>query len=360
MSGKQVRSAELVRAAKKLKRKVKGRGVFPGQHTKYGCIFQAQKFKADGTITYQGPRFHNLILDCGLDALGHSSMDYMMRRCRVGTDNTAPSEGQTGLISQVAQTDTRYSHTWGEQTTEPIYAYIRTTFEFSIGTFSGDNLAEVALGKDRGDYDVLNRQLFKDEDGNNTTITVLSDEGLRVTAEFRAYSDLQPGEYEEGSFELDIEEDSGADSSGASVMINYTREIYSQYFRKDQTLGWDFQDDHLCGDGKIAKIFDSPGPFGNPGTKQSSVNYSSYTSGDFYRDVEFVWNPSTYEGDVGGVATGCDAYGQGFMDLFTFDSGDAFHKSDIEELRLNVRFTWGRYEPDSASGSESGSESGSV
>ncbi len=306
------------------------KSLYIADHFSVGCLFKAQKFKADGTITYDGPWFHNLILDVGLDNMYDNSLRGLVRYCNVGTDNTAPATGQNGLLNWIAATSNTYgSDTYGGTTDDPMYAWFKRTHEFSIGTFSGDNLTEVGLSYGN-DSTYLNRQLFKDTEGNTTTITVASDEGLRVIFELRIYSDLQAGATSTGSFTLD--------DCGNNVTVNYTREVNSDAF-----LGGNYSSIAIqVYNNTRAGVSDDDTDF-DFHTEMDSKS-ESYTSGNFYTDIEFTWNPGTYVGTISSIFAGYRGDGCVVVtSAFRLDSGDEFDLEDTEELKITIRRSWGRY-----------------
>ncbi len=136
--------------------------------------------KEDGSQRVLSDWQDNLILDGGLDRIGvGSSWD----RCQVGTGSTAPANGQTALSSLLASTTSVTAQTAGTNSPTNTYAWARRTYRFDLGAAAG-NLAEVGVGWSGG---LFSRALIKDELGNPTTITVLSDEYLDVIYEIRAY-----------------------------------------------------------------------------------------------------------------------------------------------------------------------------
>lgn len=138
--------------------------------------------KLDGTSRDLTPWFDNLILDAGLERMASGGT---MAKCRVGTGTTQPAVGQTALVAQVAEGDF-LSYTSGYESVNDTYGWIRITYRFPVGTAAG-NLSEVGVGWSDGGVGLFSRSRIKDANGNDTTITVLSDEILDVFYEFRMY-----------------------------------------------------------------------------------------------------------------------------------------------------------------------------
>lgn len=128
--------------------------------------------------------FDNLILNQGLDRVAQGAwIDY----CQVGTGNTAPANGQTGLVSWLAGSNTRgvadvTSYVPGPP---PYHELIRTT-RFATGVATG-TLAEVGMGWASSGSTLFSRALILDGGGSPTTITILSDETLDVEYTLRVY-----------------------------------------------------------------------------------------------------------------------------------------------------------------------------
>lgn len=299
------------------------------QHVMLDCVFTVQKFNASG-IVYQGKPFHNLILDVGLDQFAGNSMRNLTRWMNVGDDNTAPAVSQNGLLSHVASTDNTYETNESGQAIDPAHTSRIVTREFAIGSCTG-NLTEVGLSVSEND-NYFNRQLFRDEAGDPTTITVLSDEGLRVTAELRIYSDLQAGVTETGSFDLN------------GSPLGYTREVDTNRFA-DVDCGTydDCVPARFRGASFVARLREETTLYtGNDGNFDEKT-ISSYVAGNFYADVEFVWLAGTFVGDAASVALGYDGTGtfEGYLSTFVFDTPITL--TDTEQLTLNFRRSWGRY-----------------
>lgn len=127
--------------------------------------------------------FNNLVLDVGLNRIGTGTW---FSSCHVGTSSVAPVTTDVALGNQIAVTSTKNgADTGGTAATSPFYTFRRATFRFNAGTFSGQNLAEVAIGW--GGTNIFNRALIRDNLGDPTTITVLSTEVLDILTEVRIY-----------------------------------------------------------------------------------------------------------------------------------------------------------------------------
>lgn len=150
-----------------------------------GARFKFITSKANGHISKETDWFNNLVLDAGLDAMGGAGTANITH-VWVGTGNSTPTPTQTGLDNTLAGTSTvQGADQRGVQTSNlPYYYWMRRTFRFGLGVAAG-NLSEVGLGNESSA--LFNRALIKDNAGNPTTVTVLSDEFLDVVVEFRVY-----------------------------------------------------------------------------------------------------------------------------------------------------------------------------
>lgn len=158
---------------------------------KYTTIFQVEKFKRDGSITYKGEPFKNLTLDCGLLNLYSYSLVASTAYINIGAGSSNPSKTQTGLDNRLFSSNVLFNNiSYGgyRYETENLFylAHIKV-FQFNIGTCTG-NFSELGLSR-LNNAEYFNRQLFKNSQGEPTTISVAADEGLRITCELRIYVD---------------------------------------------------------------------------------------------------------------------------------------------------------------------------
>lgn len=145
--------------------------------------FKFVAHKKDGSSRVLADWFDNLMLDAGLERLGTGGV---LGRCAVGTDSTAPNVSQTALVGFLASTTTINATSRGVAPDQS-YVFVRFTYRFAEGVAAG-NLSEVGVGW--ANDAMFSRALIKDDLGDPTTITVLSDELLDVIYEVRIYPDL--------------------------------------------------------------------------------------------------------------------------------------------------------------------------
>jgi hypothetical protein len=127
----------------------------------------------------QVAHFHNHITDYGLNTLFTKSLNTLMGTVHVGSGNTVPADGDTALVTEVANTtNTILDETVSDDNS---YAGRRKKYRFTAGEATG-TLAELGVSDGTS---LFNRQLFKDHDGNATTITVGAAEVLDILCEIR-------------------------------------------------------------------------------------------------------------------------------------------------------------------------------
>lgn len=149
---------------------------------KIGALFKLNTHNGNGKTTKETEWFHNIVLDTGLNQM---SVGTWVDRCCVGSGNSTPVSTQVSLDALIASTTTVQSTSTSVQITNaPYYLSLTRTYRFGQGVAAG-NLSEVGLGW--GNSNLWNRALIRDSIGNPTTITVLADEYLDVSAEIRVY-----------------------------------------------------------------------------------------------------------------------------------------------------------------------------
>ena len=151
-----------------------------------------------GTIDY--PWQDNMILDQGFEWVITSSESRMhvFAVVGVGSSSQPPQPTEVGLVSPIAFSNFNYGigteHGWDESGG---YGWSRKVTSFARGAAAG-NISEMTTGYAENNTSAMARALVRDALGNPTTITVLSDEVLTVTWEWRkwwAISDPNTIEY---------------------------------------------------------------------------------------------------------------------------------------------------------------------
>jgi len=294
-------------------------------HSKLEGLYKFEAVKiVEGVEIYRRPLtdwIPNLITNGGLDRFAAYN-DYMFY-CQVGSSNTTPTNSDTGLGSQIAYTSSGTYTGAGVDSVSPYYRWERTIFRFAEGTAAG-NLSEVGVSW-HPTIGIFSRALILDINGDPTTITVLSDETLDVTYEFRTYPKL-------------------TDSTGTIVFTGNIGGTYDWITRTANiTSGYpDTQPPKAAAgyltqsfNGTIGAITSSPS-----GTAGSGLSHTigSYVSGNYYRD--FTYTASLTDANISGgigAVLGYNAFGYWQMQ-FT----PAIPKTANDILTFAMRYSWGR------------------
>jgi len=136
-----------------------------------------------GTIDY--PWQDNMILDQGfvrLIAAGGTAS--VLNVFGIGSSSQTVQPTDTGLIAPIAFTSASIvTHGWDAAGG---FGWSRSVRSFARGAAAG-NISELTAGYDNNNTSAMARALVRDAIGNPTTITVLSDEVLTVTWEWRKW-----------------------------------------------------------------------------------------------------------------------------------------------------------------------------
>lgn len=296
--------------------------VLAGRYKIEALKLDAQGNEIPGSRRICANWFSNLILDQGLDQYATSShwMDY----CQVGSGSTTPDVSQTALAARIAGSNTYpVADDIGATGSSPYYAYTIRTFRFAAGTATG-NLSEVGVGTS-STGSLFSRALILDNLGSPTTITVLSDETLDVSYEFRCYV---PETDTTGTVTLDG--------------VNYGWTARAANCTDSSSAGWRSPTDigtapgtRYAYTGAIGAITSSPA-----GTQQSSTSSSvgTYTSGAFQRTCTITWGLSNGN-DPSGIGSVLFKFGIGVWQV-GFDSN--VPKTSSYELSLTFTLSWAR------------------
>jgi|ERR1700743_1316332 len=151
-----------------------------------------------GKVRFKTKPQKNVITDRGLVQYWLLSHTFtpggnLAGNCAVGTGNATPQVSDTALgsLRATAGLNTTTTGYVAKVGTVPAYWYYRANYVFAVGSATG-NLTEVGVFPYGGNVngDMASRSLILDDNGNPTSITVLSDEVLTVTWELRFYVDV--------------------------------------------------------------------------------------------------------------------------------------------------------------------------
>ena len=151
--------------------------------------YSLRVFKEDGAEVKDKyiPFVQNTVTDIGLESyfLSRSGLFSSDTQVVVGTGTSGIQSTSTSLGNVFATTASSISgiilprvHTDNGDGT--VTSKLDISLGFDIGVFNGDLISEVGIKNDFGSGNLYAGQLIKDQNGNPTTITILSDEQLVV------------------------------------------------------------------------------------------------------------------------------------------------------------------------------------
>jgi len=309
-------------------------------HTKHAGFFQLAKYKADaegnkipGTREVVADWFPNLIVNQGLERMG-ANADWMTF-CQVGTGNDTPAFTDVQLETFLAGSGSFQSNTASNAPSSPYYGYNIRVWQFAAGVATG-NISEIGVGWVINGANLFSRALILDGGGSPTTITILADEILETSYEFRTY----PPEIDTtGSFVI------------SGITYDYTARA-SNVTQSSQNAGsngggWNQADiggsssniksgttAHRAFVGALGAITGEPA-----GASAASTGFSSaaYVPGSLQRDGTAIWGIS---------ATNIGSYRCLRMSWrwgsYQFEVDPVIPKTTINTLSITIRHSWGR------------------
>jgi len=297
--------------------------------------FSISAFKVDktgeevsGSRREPVPPFKNLITDAGLNRMGDNA-DWL-NWCQVGSGSTAPSASDTALVSRVNGSSSKLSTAGTVQSSAPFYVSRTITYRFPQGAAAG-NLSEVAVGW-ASSGGLFSRALILDALGSPTAITVLPDELLDVTYQFRQYMPAV-----DGTQDLTLRAVVHAVVSRACAVT--TTSGNTIWFISEQ--GTSAGTTGVLGataafQGPIGSIT-AEGP-GGTNAPPSTLSALAYSSGSLFRDhvVSFSNSDGNLSGGIGAIRVkmGIGVYQFGFT--------PAIMKTADDILSLTFRHSWSR------------------
>ena len=296
----------------------------------------AGRFKLTATKVESGKSrvladwFDNLILDQGLNRWGTGAI---ITACQVGTGNTAPAATQTQLANFLAGTTSIQSQTTSAQSTPPYYGSRIFTFRFNAGAATG-NLSEVGVGWSSASGNLFSRALILDGGGSPTTITVLSDEILDVSYEFRTY----PPDTD-SVFSINI---SGTDYD--CVLRAHSVTSAGHWALVTSAAIGQSVNGNRAYNGALGAI--TTGPSGTQDASSSQVA-SAYSNNSFQRDFTTTWNlnDGNLSGGISAIGLCDNNGGNGFGRCggsYQVSFSPAIPKDASKTLTISHRVQWAR------------------
>lgn len=308
--------------------------------------------KDDNIIsTKEGEWFKNLITNQGMNFIGHCpSTNRMFMGCQVGKGSTPPAfaDVQLGTNFVVGTTTQQTATTTAQVVTVPYYVSNRITWRFAAGTVAaaGGIITEVAIVGDCTDVaartsntaPLFSHAQIKDGTGTPTTLTILSDEVLDVTYEFRMYPLLSGT----GTFNMTID--------GVSTAFNYEVRPCKM---SDQTFFWPLAPANW--NSMTARVGSSNyniyggtsafdiGDHVNMPNQATSDNWESvtnavYIANNWYRDFTFFMGLNKSNFNIKAMVF---SFNPGFC--FQMNLNNTVNKIASKKFEINVRVAWTRY-----------------
>lgn len=290
--------------------------------TKIGCIFQLQKFKSDGTITYVGPKFSNIVLGVGFDLMltygPHGQSNGGLNYCNIGTGAQREDISDIGLhdyvigTNNVIETEEYYSS--GVDADYPAWRSWRQVFEFAIGSIT-HTVSEIGMSR-ANNTDYFNRHRIVDLRGNHIGLDILHDEGLIVWVESFLFGCKDVAAEVTGEFVFQ--------SSSGPITIGYTWKQLDGWLTKSGIVPGALPTNDVRILKTISSVID-PGD-GTPATSTTSSCVSG--SGDNY--VTAKWRAGVLSGEYIGLMVNItgSTYGR-----FEFDTPIVM---DDEQVALEI------------------------
>lgn len=274
--------------------------------------------------------FNNCVLNQGLDYMATNTW---FNYCKIGTGNSAPVETQTSLDKFFAVSSNTSTTDYGTSSNAPYYKYLRQTFRFAAGTFNNTTISEVAIAY-TGTKDALgiwNRALIKDNNGQNTTITLLSDEVLDVVCEVRLYMDTS-----DIISNLDLyDRNNNLISSHTLTVRPMNISNYASYivYAVSSSCGI-----YYAFSGSIGNVNSMPST-SISGTASTTVG--AYVSGSYKLDFTSVFSLTSGNGTIKAFCSAGYIYNGAHV--FQIGIDPAIKKTSDQTLTIKGTLSWGRY-----------------
>lgn len=287
-------------------------------------------------------RFRNIVTNGGLDYICGSDNRNVQNVfaingfVAVGTGATPPTVNDTQLEAEIARTNN--SGGFNDQTTFEgagdlrLYNGLRRTRVFTESEANG-NLTELGMFNAASGGVMWNRQLFRDELGNPTTIVKTPEDQLRITYEYRVYPPFDDEIYE--------------------VNVNGTpTQVTMRALLVTATNGWGYATTNGGQVNYLGYVVGSAvsrahtqtellsRSSGTPGTAVSanSAVLHDYVAGTFYREREDIFSPAVANQVNSWIGVGSHST----TPIFQLLLNPGIEKTNTERLVLLHRFSVAR------------------
>lgn len=278
--------------------------------------FVIKAHKEDGSSRVVA-EFTNIITNNGLDLFGTNNLDGCTAKVCVGTGNTVPVAGDTALASFLATASTTYS---SSITIDQVgrYVFYSRSYQFGLGQAAG-NISEIGIGV--SSTNLFSRALIKDNNGDPTTITILSNEYLTV------------------SYQVKIKQPV---SDVLDTIDGYDVTLRPSRINLSDANGWNGNGMYMLADNFFNYLYASSGGIssieGAPSltTRIGSANNSAYVPGSFTRTATFFLGTNIANYNISAFFA---KFGPG---AWQFSVSPAIAKNNTDELTIGMSISWAR------------------
>ena len=331
-----------------------------GFRFRMGGIFKVELIDAATGKVKQYLEFPNLITDAGLDSIMGQTLSQtsLFNYIGVGTDNSAPTVGDTTLGAEVDRTNSN-----GGFTLEEIVGYVTGTTDDFDGAYhfrrfvrlflegeGNGNLTELAWFASAAGSTMAVRSLFKDSGGTPITVTKTTADQLKITYDLRLYPPIgnDPDALRSGSFSLI---DSGTVILGstthswtASVLDTKRSAVWGWFFRSNfpfqrgalkHTLDF-FSSRAMPSGSELINVTGTQANFSVGPIANSSFAIDAYVAGTFERTGVSTWEPGAANFGPGGVKgfTVNMSSGEAVADHFQVIVSESIPKTSVDRLKI--------------------------
>ena len=300
--------------------------------------------------------FSNIITNSGMDAIGSTvggEVAELFNFMQTGAGSTTPSGTDTGLASPIAGRVTYNASQGSDILSDSSGSFYtrRLTYFFDESVANG-NITEVGIFTLSTGGRLVTRALVRDNLGVPTTITKTSDNQLRVFYTYRVYVPLNDvtGTINLAGLPYDfiIRPQAVSQSNGWGTGTGFAS--------PNSAGGYSYEISSRAWGGST--LFAGASPSGNlvsatgtlslsPVNNCSSINALAYVNGNYFRDIDCIWEPDNANFGSTGIRmlrirnTGTGNSTPSFWThqvLFTPN----IPKNNLQRLTLRFRFGWTR------------------
>ncbi len=294
---------------------------------RFSGAYKVRVLRLDGSVRLETDFFDNLITNTGLDWLG-AYINTPVAWVSNGT--TPPSNNSTSMSGTILGFKNNRTESSAVQvSTLPNYGYTNYTYTFDVGGVVGD-ISELGIGA--GTVSTItylfSRALIVNNLGVPITITLTSTDQLQIVYQLRQYMP-------DGDTTFDLDVNGVTHTFTVRPSYNAIAQYWTPYITRIQ-----FYDDGswVCGlTGAIGPRSGAPSGTIIPSTTRTM---STYVLGSYVRGFVITWLP----------AAGTRTFASFLMrSLYTaagtwqFGVTPSIVKTDLQSLRIEGQYSWGRY-----------------